>query len=241
MTNSGNTIATACRASSLDHAVIRLYDTRTWRQIEPALVAHALTITALRFSPDDKFLLSVGRDRQCAIFARDDTQETSYTLVAKDLKAHSRMLLDAAWAPTEAGHVFATAGRDKNVHIWQPQESEAGSWQLERKATISATFSVTAVAFLPTLIHDAIVLAYGLEDGSIYLARFGKEVDEAAIVKEEFPSTLLPSMSVTEMAWRPLAVVDSAASQSEGHRLGYYEIAVASEDGSVRIYETSLS
>jgi len=57
-------VATACKASSKDHAVIRLYDTSDWHEIKPSLTAHSLTITGLSFSYDDQYLLSVGRDRQ---------------------------------------------------------------------------------------------------------------------------------------------------------------------------------
>ncbi|RAR15311.1 RNA polymeras-like protein II Elongator subunit [Stemphylium lycopersici] len=68
----GSLVATACRASSIDHAVIRLYDTKEWLEVKPPLKAHSLTVTALQFSPDDKYLLSVGRDRQWAIWERNN-------------------------------------------------------------------------------------------------------------------------------------------------------------------------
>ena len=51
----GTLVATACKASSLDHAVIRLYETKEWREIKPPLSAHTLTVTSLAFSPDDHF------------------------------------------------------------------------------------------------------------------------------------------------------------------------------------------
>ncbi len=54
-------VATACRASSIDYALIRLYDTTEWLELKPALKAHSLTVTALRFSPDDRFFVECGK------------------------------------------------------------------------------------------------------------------------------------------------------------------------------------
>lgn len=108
-------VATACRASSVQHAVIRLYETQGWREIKPPLAAHTLTVTRLRFSEDDQFLVSVGRDRQWVLFRRDEQDGNLYTHVSSNPKGHSRMILDGAWAPVRCGRVFATASRDKSV------------------------------------------------------------------------------------------------------------------------------
>ena len=82
----GSLVATACKASSLDHAVIRLFDTKTWNQVSPPLTAHSLTVARLRFSADDKLLLSVGRDRQWAIFERASEGGSEYKLLYADPK-----------------------------------------------------------------------------------------------------------------------------------------------------------
>ena len=113
----GTLVATACRASSVQHAVIRLYETQGWREVKPALTAHNLTVTRLRFSDDDQYLLSVGRDRQWFLFKRDMQDRQLYGSFAHNSRGHGRMLLDAAWAPNGSGceRMFATAGRDKLV------------------------------------------------------------------------------------------------------------------------------
>ncbi len=69
----GRLVASACRASSANHAVVRLFETAPrWAEVRPPLAAHALTATRLRFSPPaDRFLLSVGRDRVWAVFERE--------------------------------------------------------------------------------------------------------------------------------------------------------------------------
>lgn len=236
--NDGTLVATACRASSIDHAVIRLYETSTWREVKPPLTAHSLTVTALEFSPDDKYLLSVGRDRQCAVYGRNQTRATEYSMLATNPKAHSRMLLDASWAPTEAKDVFATAGRDKNVHVWRLQSEE-----LQRLSTIAAQLPVTATAILQTSVASSLILAYGLEDGSIHVARLS--VDDLQLVDEQFtvPSAMAPSMPITQLAWRPSQTQNMADGNSmhHGNMEKTHQLASASEDCSLRIYDIKLS
>ena len=160
----GNVVATSCRASSVDHAVIRLYTTKDWREVKPSLIAHSLTVTALCFSNDDRYLISVGRDRQWALFEKDSMRPEVYLLKHSNPKGHSRMILDACWAPLEAGRVFATAGRDKTVKIWS-----MSSMDTECTATIVAASSVTAVDISSRLSQRDLVVAIGTETGNIAL------------------------------------------------------------------------
>lgn len=159
----GNTVATSCRASSVDQAVIRLYNTSDWREIRPVLVAHSLTATALKFSKDDRYILSVGRDRQWVIFERDLAPTGSYLLKYSNAKGHSRMILDACWGPTEVGVVFATAGRDKTVKIW---EVEGEIFNLRLTMTVASP--VTAVDIAPMPLNGCLLLAAGTEMGEIF-------------------------------------------------------------------------
>lgn len=160
----GTLTATSCRASSIDHAVIRLYTTKDWREVKPSLTAHSLTITCLRFSKDDRYLLSVGRDRQWVVFERNDLQLTQYILKHINQKGHSRMILGASWAPLEAGRVFATAGRDKNIKLWKMREEET-----QCVATIIASAAVTAIDIFPKPTKNALTVAAGTENSEIWL------------------------------------------------------------------------
>ena len=160
----GTVIATSCRASSLDHAVIRVFMTKDWREVRPSLRAHSLTVTALCFSSDDRYLMSVGRDRQWVVFERDHARPESYSLKHSNLKGHSRMILDGCWAPLEAGRAFATAGRDKSVRIWSISATVT-----ECTAAIVADSSVTSVDISDRLWQNNIVVALGTEMGSITL------------------------------------------------------------------------
>lgn len=163
VSNNESTIATACKASSVNQAVIRLFDTQEWREIAPPLTVHSLTVTCLRFSNDDQYLLSVGRDRQWAVFERDERDTHLYQLRGSRPKAHSRMILSACWAPAPIGTDFATAGRDKVIKFWRLQDG--GAAVLTK--TVTATLPVTAVDILPLAAEDTIIFASGAENGEI--------------------------------------------------------------------------
>lgn len=219
-------IATACKASSVDHAVIRLYDTSDWHEIKPSLTAHSLTITDLSFSDDDKFLLSVGRDRQWAVFARSEQDPTTFTSWSTNPKGHSRMILGAAWASTTTERIFATAGRDKSVKIWQKADDAFAC-----KTTIALTSAVSAVAFLPTPYKNNFILAAGEDSGAVSIHRIATDTLEAQHIVTIDP-LIAPSKAITQLSWRPVPAAD-VDSRTQ------FELAVASEDTSARIYAIS--
>lgn len=43
--------------------MVRLYDTTSWKLVGEPISGHTLTITRIAFSPDDRMILSVSRDR----------------------------------------------------------------------------------------------------------------------------------------------------------------------------------
>ncbi|KAI1812887.1 elongator complex protein [Poronia punctata] len=223
VSHAGDIVASACKASSLNHAVIRLFETGRWTELKPPLIAHSLTATRLRFSSDDRYLLSVGRDRQWAVFERQASEQKpqGYKLLQANPKGHTRMILDAAWAPGSSSLVFATAGRDKTVKIWR-KDSDS---DISCINTIAQTHPVTAIDFLPRMNGAGnFVLAVGTEVGkiSIYF------IDGATLaVSSDF--SLRPQLCLTkpvlQLSWRPLA--------------NSSELAVAGDDSSLRVYRVS--
>ncbi|KAI2623354.1 WD40 repeat-like protein [Hypoxylon sp. NC1633] len=168
VSHDGTLIASACKASSINHAVIRLFETERWMEVKPPLAVHTLTATRLRFSADDKFLLSVGRDRQWAVFERDVSDKASYKLWQSNPKGHSRMILDATWASSANSLIFATAGRDKQVKIWQQASTESGDSSISCVTTIQESHPVTAIDFLHhNTENGALLLAAGTEIGKV--------------------------------------------------------------------------
>ncbi|KAF2838325.1 elongator protein 2 [Patellaria atrata CBS 101060] len=221
----GAVIATACRASSVDHAVIRLYETEGWREVRPPLAAHALTVTGLAFDEQGGWLLSVGRDRMWTLFKREGEgeKEGGYRLHTSNPKAHARMILDAAWAPMslEGGRVFATAGRDRCVKVW-----ELNGETVALNKTITADAPVTAVAFGDGGV--GLELAYGLETGKVVVVLLdssGRDVRASC----EVDGKVAPRRQVAALAWRPGG---SWGLSGKGER----GLAVAAEDGGLRIW-----
>ncbi|RKP34358.1 WD40-repeat-containing domain protein, partial [Dimargaris cristalligena] len=92
----GRVVASCCRATSEKHAVVRLVDTRTWLEYAEPLPGHSLTVTNLRFSPDDRWLLTVSRDRSWNLYERqptlDDREQAPYRRVQTMAKAHARII-----------------------------------------------------------------------------------------------------------------------------------------------------
>ena len=229
VSHNGSIVATSCKASSQDHAVIRLFTTKDWREVKPPLTAHSLTVTSLRFSNDDLCLLSVGRDRQWAVWERDDEHPEIYSLKRSDPKGHSRMILNACWAPTEVGKVFATAGRDKCVRVWEHLLDTTYC-----VATIAMSSSVTAVDIAPRQVRGCLLLAIGTETGSVFLPLL-KFSDWSVSYSQEVGEELHPSKSVSQLAWRPpYAEVDDGAEMKK-QQGEFFQLAIASEDSSLRL------
>ncbi|KAG9232771.1 WD40-repeat-containing domain protein [Amylocarpus encephaloides] len=224
----GTIIATACKASSIDHAVIRLFETATWLEIKPPLKQHSLTVARIRFSADDSHLLSVGRDRQWAVFARDSDDKTKYEPLEANPKGHTRMILDAAWAP-RTSKVFATAGRDRKVNIWAKRHVETS---FTCKSTLTETVPVTAIDFLDSMIGDGLAyLAAGSETGfvavhSVDFKNNFKVQTLAVYLPSHYPN---PTRQVTQLAWKP-----THAENRDGEP--DVSLAMASEDSSLRVY-----
>ncbi|KAG9250863.1 elongator protein 2 [Emericellopsis atlantica] len=220
----GKIVASACKASSINHAVIRLFETDKWTEVRPPLTAHTLTATRIRFSLDDKYILSVGRDRQWAVFGRSPDDPLQYALLQANPKGHTRMILDAAWAPNEKP-LFATAGRDKQVRLWHSQADEAGKLSFAQLASIPTGEPVTAVDFLPRVVGGKCVLAVGTESGQLSLHNIdeasGEVVNLPRLEELQIPKTVL------QLSWRPGTDADKA------------ELAIAGDDSSLRLFSLS--
>ena len=187
----GSLIATACNATSVDYAVIRLFRTDNWQEIKPPLIAHNLTVLRLQFSAGDQYLLSVGRDRRWTVFERDTENPNAYNTAFANTKGHTRMILDCCWAPTSR-LMFATAGRDKYVKIWSKEEQEK-EFQCVRAELMDT--EATAVNFYDTANADNhVYFAAGSKSGKIRIYSFFIMQGEQPWVELEIP-LIMPYVS----------------------------------------------
>lgn len=237
----GALVASACRASSLNHAVVRLFETRRWTELRPPLLAHTLTVARVRFSRDDRCILSVGRDRGWVVWERkvvvagegqggtEGEGDGGYKLAQANAKGHTRMVLDAAWAPVGDGgdgtRVFATAGRDKLVKVWVRKGGEGAQFELGKAVT--EEHPVTALDFVPEVTEEGLLLlAVGTEAGKVSVLTLKVNEGEVEVVSTLTVSRALSlPRAVLQLAWRP------AREGRKGR-----ELAIAGEDGSLRIY-----
>ncbi|KAK5100031.1 Elongator subunit elp2 [Exophiala xenobiotica] len=223
-------LATASKASSLDHATIRLYDTNNWRQIEPPLAAHSLTVTRLAWSQyPENYLLSVGRDRQWTVFAREGKRLKLYQSMPK---AHTRMILDAAWSPVGGYPFFATAGRDKTVKLWGHalRYAETASDEFCLTTSLARPSAVTAIDMTCDEEEVYAILVVGEEDGRLSIHSFDLETLK---LKKSIELDSL-SKAVNRVAWR--AAWPTWAKDGPGAQL-----AIAGADGSVRVLRVDVA
>jgi elongator complex protein 2 len=212
--NSGKLIASTCKASTPENAVIRIHSTDTFAEIT-TLKGHSLSVVRLAFSDDDALLVSVGRDRSWTLF-----EVATWELVKCEAKAHARIIWDVSFAPTAFApeRVFATASRDKTVKIWRGRGKE---WKAV--STVKFGEAVTALAFCPGLIAGAAAMAVGLENGVMCLLLCPAGGETFSVVRE-FEEGIRHWGAVNQIAWRP------------GGGKGRWEVASCGDDCSVRIF-----
>ncbi|RPD61869.1 WD40 repeat-like protein [Lentinus tigrinus ALCF2SS1-7] len=223
VSNNKQYIATACKATTPEHAIVRVYDTQTWQLFGEPLAGHSLTVTQLAFSPDDSHILSVSRDRTWRLFEKSDS---GYVPIAAD-KSHGRIIWDCAWAPE--GDIFATASRDKTVKIWQRPET-GQKWTAV--ATLQASAAATAVAFAPD--HPgskARTLAVGLESGEITIyttpREYASQWTNALIIEK----SLAHIDHIHRLAWRPTSGREDCA----------HQLASCGEDGTLKLLTVHIA
>ncbi|KAF8332818.1 WD40-repeat-containing domain protein [Cantharellus anzutake] len=216
--HSGSLLATACKSSTAEHAVVRLHDTGTWRLFGQPLAGHTLTITRISFSPDDRYILTVSRDRTWCLFERQLNGE--YAPCCHE-KPHSRIIWDCAWS--HEGDIFATAARDKLIKIWK-QDEASKKWTVIQ--TLKGKEGATAVDFAPSDRSKRRRMAVGFENGEV--AVYVSPLNAAS--KWEVELTLDASIAhadqVHRLGWRP-------GGTDPGENL---DLAVCSEDRSLRIF-----
>lgn len=179
-------LATCCKGNQQAHAAIRLFDVTTWKQLPEPLILHTLTVTRLRFSPDNNFLLSVSRDRAWGVFKRGS--DGTFNLHASNLKGHSRIIWDCCWLSDSSA--FVTGSRDKSFKLWLLQ---GDTYQCVKQ--ISLEIPVTALD-----INEKGLLLVGTEDGGLrgYQLKDNDFTETFSIPEED-----CPDQRIERICWRP--------------------------------------
>ncbi|KAI9468814.1 WD40-repeat-containing domain protein [Coemansia mojavensis] len=210
----GRWVASSCRAARPPHAAIRIVATDSWQPPCAPLAVHALSVTALRFSPDDRLLLSAGRDRSWALFAL--SASGAFRLLHHRPAAHARIVWDVAWAPDAA--FFATASRDKSVRLWAAASPAA------EPVVLAFPEPVTAVDMAQR--QGVLLLAAALESGRTFVLRAqGSGSPPRSWAPSEISPLLMHAAPVRRVAWQPGAS---------------WLLASASDDHTVRLTRISL-
>lgn len=156
--HSGTFVVSACKAAKPEHAGIRVWNTKDWQEVS-ILRCHSLTVTCLQFSPNDQYLVSVGRDRGVALWKATGNDLDPYSLVQYNPKAHSRIIWAITWTPDAS--LFITASRDKSIKIWDTLTFTCVD-------TIKFDDAVTALdCYVECSKESEFLVAVGMESGSI--------------------------------------------------------------------------
>ncbi|KAI8824379.1 quinon protein alcohol dehydrogenase-like superfamily [Fimicolochytrium jonesii] len=227
--HNGAYVASACKAAKPEHASVRLWSTKTWKELCPPLAAHTLTVTGIRFSPDDRRILTVGRDRGWALFDINEDAGT-FTLLENNTKAHSRIIWDGTW--THDGKYFATGSRDKTVKIWHGGEDER-SWKCVE--TLKFPEAVTAIDFAPYFVHGRYVLAIGLEDGRVQIVQIS--INNGTLTQTDAQDLSDVHVSIVNaVKWQPMkSPADNSAKEVS------LKLATCGDDCSVRIFAVTFT
>ncbi|GBM59661.1 Elongator complex protein 2 [Araneus ventricosus] len=232
--HAGTLIASACKASKLEHAGIILWDTSTWRQVS-YLTFHSLTITQLEFSPDDQYLLSVSRDRMWAVYSYVPQEPSVYKKVAnldKKSGVHARIIWSCAWS-FDSLH-FATSSRDKKVAMWGKNKDESPEFSLCSKP-LDVEDSATAVSIAPCLVKNKYLTAIGLENGSIILSIFSN--DTGWEILKKLDQNIAHHLNVNRLKFSP--VLGEAGCREKNTDV--LQLASCSNDHHMKIYNIFLS
>ncbi|CAG8651828.1 27661_t:CDS:10 [Gigaspora margarita] len=221
----GKYVACACKATTPEDAIIRLYNTTTWKELSNgSLKSHSLTVTKIRFSHSDKLILSVSRDRTWSLFEKCEGNEaTPYKFISKN-KAHARIIWDCSWSHDDL--LFATASRDKTIKIWNrettSQSQDQNQWHCI--TTLKFNDAVTAIDFAPRFI------AIGLENGQILCYQSNQMLIDKWNLLIDIDRDKCHAASVNRLTFR-----STNALSTNSDRVNRLQLASCGSDWSVRI------
>lgn len=223
--HAGTVFATACKASHPEQATIFLWDTNEFQQ-RIALNAHQLTVTQLAFSYNDKFLLSVSRDRTWTLFGLSDNNNYDFKILYRTTSLtskHSRIIWGCSWSHDSL--YFATVSRDKTLNIW----NVTNEIEIRYIVKFTSDYGLNAVDFAPNNNDRSYLLAIGNEKGGIIILDVNPFKPNCSILCE-FSKDFCHSDTITRLRFRPC---NKKMGVNENKVL---ELASSSLDNTVKIF-----
>lgn len=196
-------LASASRANRTDLANIIIWECTKFRKAA-TIEHHSLTVTRLKFSPNDKYLLSVSRDRTWCLSERTSQPKPAFKKLLATTKTnsmHDRIIWDCCW--THDSKYFMTVARDKKAILWSLDTLTSSSMNAENtmKHAILKQFECSITAVDSPGLHiesDSYTFALGFEDGSV-------SINLVSEVKWETLLTLpkLHQLTVRRLTFKP--------------------------------------
>ncbi|KAM3928945.1 elongator complex protein 2 [Leptodactylus fuscus] len=248
--NARTVIASACKASKKEHAVIILWSTTNWKQIQ-SLSFHNLTVTQMAFSPDDKFLLAVSRDRNWSLWRKQEEIPTEsvpqfilYANTDKSTSVHTRIIWSCDWTPDSK--FFVTGSRDKKVIVWGDCQvtdpmGDSNSAPVKPCSTLLDTEdSVTAVSVNQAIASQgSYIIAVGLDCGKIILYKWQYGIIPDDWIKGyEIDQGLCHTLTVKQLCWRSKP---GRAGHDDSDNGEWLQLASCGADHGVKIFNVNKS
>jgi elongator complex protein 2 len=158
----GTIIASGGKAQSEKHSKLFLWDTKK-NTLLAKLDGHTLTIVQIEFSADDRYILTVSRDRSWCLYEKENN---SYKLIHTEKEAHARIIWGCSWAFDS--EIFITGSRDMLVKVWG-KTADGEMPPYKELFAHEFTDSVTSVSIIPQKIKDSYIAIIGFEAGDIEL------------------------------------------------------------------------
>lgn len=217
----GKFIASGGKSQSEKHSKLFVWNANK-NQPVAKLEGHNLTIVQIEFSPSDKYLLSVSRDRSWCLYRKKENIEgeieSPYSFVQIGKETHGRIIWGCSWAHDEK--LFITGSRDKTIKFWSENKENL----FEEIASKEYDDAVTSVNVAPIKIKDYYILFIGFELGSILIESFNSE-DKKLKTIYEVPQLYSHGATVRRIKSVYL------------NEMTIMRIATCSDDHSVRIFE----
>lgn len=235
----GYFLASASRSNRPELASVIVWECLQFRKVA-TITHHSLTVTRLRFSPNDRYLLSVSRDRTWCISARTDKLRPAFQKLFGTTKRngnHERIIWDCCW--TNNSEHFMTISREKKAILWSMEAileaSKCEHLEPEQQASKALDVSIhifdqpiQAVEHVPThLAKDCEYLfLFGLENGSLELYLVGAITSEWRCIMS-IPQ--LHHLPIKRLALKPMTEDEDIL------------LASAGDDGILKLLKLSLS